>query len=460
MNRTTGNTFTLNKILPRLAGAKFFMASFAAGALLLSSCDKDSEIGLGVQPEGDLLKALITDTVSITTFSVKEDSIKTDDLPSGTAALGSYNDPVFGMTQASIYSQFLLPTNLTDGFGTGLSLDSIVLSVAYEGINPFYGTVNDGDMQTVKVYQLTESLSKDASYYSNQTLEIYPFPLGSATFNPKPVDQVVVGTDTVKAQLRIKLEKGFGEQILNAGASNLSSNTAFLNFFKGLHIRPETAGQAPGEGAILYFNLLDAESGLTLYYKVNGVTQNPYRLVVNSSAARYEHFTHTYPVGGPIKNQLSNPALGQQLSYLQSLGGLKTKVKFPYLAGYRDSGVVINRAELVVKADPSYITSAYPAPEKLFVVPVTSTGANGDLLSWPDFGEGANYYGGSYDAIAKEYRFNITRYAQGVITGSVTDYGLYLTVAGSAVSASRLVIGGGDNPTHGMELRLTYTKLK
>lgn len=442
-----------------MAGAKFFIAGIAAASLLAASCNEDTGIGLDVQPEGDLLNARTTDTVSITTFTIREDSIKTDDLPSGTAVLGSYNDPVFGYTEASIYSQFLLPTNLTSGFGTNLTIDSIVLALVYENINPFYGSVNDGDMQTVKVYQVTENISKEGSYYSNQNLETYPFAIGSKTFNPAPVDSVVVDSVNEKPQLRIKLDPSFGSVLLNAGAGNLSSNTAFLQFFKGLYITPETNGQQPGEGAMLYFNLLDSRSGLILYYKANNVEQAPYRLVVNSSTARFSNFIHTYPSSGPISMQLANPALGQQLTYLQSLGGLKTKVKFPYIDDYRDSNIVVNRAELVVKADPSYITTTYPAPEKLFVVPVTSTGANGDLLSWPDFGEGSDYYGGSYNPAAREYRFNITHYVQGIINGTIPDYGLYLTVSGSAVNASRLVIGGGDNASNGMELRLTYTKL-
>ena len=461
MKKTEKITFTLNEILPRMAGAKFFIAGVVAASMLVVSCNEDSVIGLDVQPEGDLLNARTTDTVSITTFTVKEDSVKTDDLPSGTAVLGSYNDPVFGQTQASIYSQFLLPTNLTSGFGSNLTLDSVVLALAYESITPYYGSVNDGDMQTVKVYQLTEALSKEGSYYSNEDKDVYPYPIGSATFNPRPnpTDSVKVGSVKEKAQLRIRLDSTFGSMLLNAGSANLGSNTTFLQYFKGLHIKPENSSQAPGEGAILYYNLLDAKSGVILYYKIGTAVQTPYRLVVNSSAARYGRFTHTYPSGGPVKSQLSNPALGQQQTYVQSLGGLKTKLQFPYIADYRDSGIVVNRAELVIKADPSYISTAYRAPEKLFIVPVTSTGTNGDLLSWPDFGEGASYYGGSYDAAAKEYRFNISHYIQGIISGTVTDYGLYLTVSGSAVNASRLVIGGGNNAAYEMQLRLTYTKL-
>ena len=90
----------LSEILPCARGAKFFIT----GSLLvaaLASCKKDSPVGLDVQPEGDLLHTRVTDTVSVRTYTVHEESVKTDELPSGTTLIGRYNDPVFGYAAAS-----------------------------------------------------------------------------------------------------------------------------------------------------------------------------------------------------------------------------------------------------------------------------------------------------------------------------------------------------------------------
>jgi hypothetical protein len=446
-----------NEILPRKRGAKFFIAgSFLMAAL--ASCDKDSPVGLDVQPEGDLLHTRVTDTASITTFTVREDSVKTDELPSGTAIIGSYNDPVFGYSAASAYAQFLLPTNAPNF--SGATLDSIVLSLAYDGTSPFYGSITDGDMQTFRVYQVVESLSKDASYYGEQTATVYPTDIGFKTFNPNVVDSVQVGNKKEKPQLRIRLDDTFGNLLLTAGATNLANNTNFLQYFKGLNIRPDNGSQPTGTGALLYFNLLDGKTGLTLYYQTATEDSLSYRMLVNSSAARFSHFEHNYPSSGPISAQLQDPSQGQNISYVQAMSGVKTKISFPTIAHLLDSGrVAINRAELVIKADPSYLSNAFHAPDKLFLVPVTSTGNNGDLLSWPDFFAGASSYGGTYNATTNEYRFNVSRYVQAIIDGKTADYGLYLTIAGSAVNGDRLVIGGGSNSAYGMKLRLTYTKL-
>lgn len=439
-----------------MAGAKFFIAPSLALSLLAVSCNEDSTIGLDVQPEGDLLHTRTSDTASIITYTLREDSVKTDDLPSGTALIGSYNDPVFGYTEASLYSQFQLPTNGPQ-LG-GLTLDSIVLSLAYEGLTRFYGSVTDGDVQTFRVYQVIEDIKKESSYYSNQTVNVYPVPLGSATFNPSVTDSVLVGGVKEKPQVRIKLDKTFGQLLMDAG-SNLDNNTVFTQYFKGLLIKPETPNQPTSEGAILYFNLLDGKSGLTLYYK-EGTVAKTYRLVVNANTARFGNFRHTYPSSGPVAAQLLDSTLGQNLTYVQSIGGVKAHILFPHLENFTDSGkIAINRAELVIKADPSYIESKYPAPNKLFLIPVTSTGAAGNLLTWPDFQEGLSYYGGIYDPAAKEYRFTINRHIQSILDGRTTDYGLYLVVSGNSVTADRLVMGGGGNPNHRIKLRLTYTKL-
>lgn len=440
------------EILPRVAGAKFFVAGAIALSMIATSCNEDSPVGLDVQPKGDLLNAVVNDTASIITYTLAEDSLKTDDLPSGTALLGSYNDPIFGYTEGSLYTQFRLPTNSPSLSGT---LDSIVLSLAYEGGSAVYGTT--ASAQTFKVYQVIQDISLQSAYYSNQSLNIYPSPVGSITFLPNITQQVNVGGVMEKAQLRIKLDQNFGNLLMTAGP-NLSSNETFTQFFKGLHIAPENGAQAPGEGALLPFTLLDSDSKLTLYYHSSTDTAE-YALEVNSSAARFSRFEHNY-AGTPVQAQLANPSLGQDLAYIQSMAGVKTKVVFPHITHFTDSGrIAVNRAELVIKADPATVTTEYPAPERLFLVPVTSTGANGDLLRWPDFEQGTAYYGGTYIAAAKEYRFNITRYVQSIIDKKATDYGLYLLVSGAAVNPERVVIGGGSNAANSMKLRLTYTKL-
>jgi len=72
-------------------------------------------------------------------------------------------------------------------------------------------------------------------------------------------------------------------------------------------------------------------------------------------------------------------------------------------------------------------------------------------------------FGGTYDKTKKEYHFNITRQIQSFLYNNNHKTGLYLTVSGRAVNASRVVIKGrhknNNNFPGRLRLNLTYTKL-
>jgi hypothetical protein len=78
----------------------------------------------------------------------------------------------------------------------------------------------------------------------------------------------------------------------------------------------------------------------------------------------------------------------------------------------------------------------------------------------PDYNEGSSYYGGAYNSTTKEYRFNIARYIQQILADKRNSNGIYLITQNGAVTASRLVLGGGDaSSAFQMKLNITYTKL-
>ena len=79
--------------------------------------------------------------------------------------------------------------------------------------------------------------------------------------------------------------------------------------------------------------------------------------------------------------------------------------------------------------------------------------------------EGASYFGGEYDGVNGEYRFNIARHVHGIISGEIQNEGLYLLVpnnlllSGSVVSGNRVVLGGPKSITEPMKLEIVYTQL-
>lgn len=451
--------------VPTIIGTNFFLC--AVISILICSCTNESSmIGLNVLPKKDLLDAKYNDTTSIVSYTVKSDSVRTDhaiqfefnNQGHYNNFLGSYNDPVFGKTTTSIYTQLSLPNNITNlylGNPDSLLLDSVVLSLAYRG--EYYGNL---DVQTIKIYRLNDALSLDSSYYSNRNLNYSSEESANISFIPNPFDSVSVAGVKRGPHLRIKLDKQLGNDILGHG--NFADNTAFIDFFKGLYITPGNAVQESGKGSILYLKIPDPLSALTLYYKKKSTpdTSYQYSFDINNTSARFNHYEHVF--SSTINEQLNDHSLGQNLIFVQSTAGLKAKIIFPFLKNWVKPGPVsVNKAEIILKVDPSFATSPYFPPPELFIVGIDSLGRN---TSIPDFSEGFSYYGGSYDPINKSYTFNVARYVQSVLDGKRKDYGLAIissenNLYGLMNDANRVVLGGGKNGLYKMSLHLTYTKL-
>jgi hypothetical protein len=439
----------LRKVMKPLS-AKFLSGVAIATTVLLSSCKKDtSDIGLDLL-QGDQLHGMFTDTLTVISHTRKVDSVKT----SKTASIicGNYYDPVFGVTNASFYSE-LYPekTGTSVDFGPDPQIDSIVLSLAYKG---YYGRPAP---LTFKVFQVTQRMYADSSYNSDTSLTYNSlFPLANVTLEPNTIDSVHADGLTYPPQLRM-------DKVLLSGLLNESIYTTlddFLDIFSGILVTASPTSLS-GNRALYYFNPSDARTKVTLYYHDASTpsTQVKFAYLMGGSSQRFNHFDHDYTLAPNITAQVNSPEFIQEdLVYAQGLAGLQVKLSIPYLMQLKAGGdIAINKAELVVKADPGTIDNFFTPPTQLVVVALDSVG---NYTTTPDLLEGQSYSGGTYDASAKAYRFNIGRYLQGVLNGSITDRGLMIIVSGGAIFANRVVLGGGGpNSAYRMKLNIIYTKL-
>lgn len=207
---------------------------------LIWSCKKEPDLlGLDLIPEEDLLNHAVIDTITINAITEREDTLRTDEL--ATMLLGSINDPVFGTTTASVYTQLRLPgTNIS--FGTDVAVDSIVLILPYKGI---YG--DSSSVQNITVYELDEAIQTsvksetgrtlDYPYYNFSTLQHKAVPVGQLSFVPNTVDSSMIDTVKVGPYMRIPLSLEFANRIVNANQivdTALKNNTGFLNAIKGI----------------------------------------------------------------------------------------------------------------------------------------------------------------------------------------------------------------------------------
>lgn len=420
------------------------------------SCKKEpSSLGLGLQPPGDALNVIYSDTTSITAYSQFVDSVRTDETT--TNLLGSFLDPVFGLSTASFYAQYRL-SNTAISFGTNPVMDSLVVSLYYAGI---YGDSNA--VLTVKVYEMDELINIDSNYYSNQSAAIKSTLLASHTFTPNLEDSVIVGSDTLVPHLRFNLSDlttELGEKLLSASEDDLNTNDNFLKYFNGLYF---TAEAATSGGAIVSFSLLSTISRMTIYYSNDENDSLRFDYFVNANSARFGHFDHDYSLGDPLfKAQLidGDTTLGLNQCYLQSMAGVKTFIKFPNLDNYYDDGrVAINEARLFLTVAEE---DAWVNPPVVLTL-VRSDGAGGYILLEDQF-EGLDYFGGIYDGDKKQYWFRITKSIQSILKSELPNNGFEIFISGGSLNADRLLLAGtspgGDIPPESrMKLVITYTML-
>lgn len=425
-------------------------------------CTNDpDEIGVGIMPDDERLTVLFSDTTTVRVHSVFADSIKTD--RTSRVMLGSYTDPVFGVSSVNLATQVTFST-VSVNFGENPVLDSIVFSLDYMAIpTPSGQSIKAyGDtmtMQTFKVFEIDEDLYFDTAYFSNYSLSLKAEELASVSLSFRPSDSIMVDTVKTKPQLRIRLSEEFGNSILNAPEDALESGEGFQDFMKGLYIlsEPVTAG-----GAIAFFDILASTSRLTIYYHNDENDRQSYPFFINDQVARFMTFTHDYDQGDAafVAQLNGDTTLGNEKFYLQSLGGVEAVVSFPYIQDwFNDQTIIINEAKLVFSNADS--ESDFAPPAELFFFVLNDNGTIGFL---DEQFEGEAYFGGRYNTDNGQYFFRVTQHLQQVLTGEKPNTPFSMGISGASLAPNRVVLVGSAPASaewqdKRVKLNLIYTKL-
>lgn len=297
---------------------KSFLQQFALGLgaiSLLVSCDKDyNEIGTDIVGDDHFGFELYTGA-SIKSYNQKLGPIASNNLPVN--ALGFYENPAFGTTQANFVTQVELATSNPEFNNVDpeeydtqpTAIDSVVLDI------PYFSTLLDQDEDGVKTYELdsiygnpeskfklsvyqsnyylrdldpTQSLGQQQLFYTDMNTEIDNFKVPTLlndlpTSDPQNLngqqnaqfffdkrehrtvtlndDDEEVETRSVPS-MRLHLNKAvFTSLILNAPTGQLANNQVFKNYFRGLYFKTESIGNA-GSMAMLNFK----GGKITIYY--------------------------------------------------------------------------------------------------------------------------------------------------------------------------------------------------
>lgn len=416
-------------------------------ALLWGACNKADEIGNGVLPADDIPGLLFSDTATILSFCITDDSIKSGGATNKTFLtsanpLGAQNDATFGTTVASLYAQVDLSKSSFD-FGTNFIADSLVLTMAYKEV---FGDTNSP--VTFHVYRLNDKINSDSTYFTSKDYFTYnPQEIGSATLLLTPKDSTTEFGVKRAPHIRIVLNPTLTAEFASKTQSNeLKINDDFLNFFKGIYITADVPSAAGG-GFIFTLDYKSVVSRMALFYHNDAGDSAVFAFPFNDYN-RVNRFKHDYS-GTPIATQLADSTTGSEYSYVQSLGGLQTKIKLPNIKNYNlINKRAINKAQLIIQADNSE-ASKYSAHKTISVF--TANGSN-------QITDKFRILPMAYDSVKSQYIADITVYAQQALTGKYEDLGLILKANGALVNAYRTRLFGNTPLDKRMKLKLYFTE--
>jgi len=410
-----------------------------AVAILFTACKKEwNELGSQLVVSDDL-ELFSFDEQEIKISVVKEDSLRS--LNSSTSYIGYLNDPYFGNTSASLYTEFRIPSTDID-FGLSAQADSIVLSLDIAG---YYGdtlsplTISVREMLETIETTTTDTLDVETvvNIYSTDDFDFDPQILNNAQQEFLPI---------ASSKLNISLSNTFAQQFLDTDSTNFADNEAFQSFFNGLYIAVD---QGLENGLLLELDLLSESSKLTLYYHNEFSDSLSYDFQINSSADRMTRWSHDYSAT-EIESALNMEFVSQ--GYVQGGVGLRTYVELPDLNILKDSNYVFHSAELIIPYISNELDSIFYGPSKLGLAAVNSDG-NLEVLTEDQNIQGSTYFDGNRDETTQTYTFNIARYIHKVVQEGYTN-SLALYVPTSVSQPQRLIINNNAQDGAGLRLKL------
>ena len=456
--------------MKREIAAKYkFAIGFVGMVMIFWGCTNDiNDLGKNLLLPGDLVHVRNYSERNIKAYTVSDGNQRTDE--PGYNLLGTFNDPIFGKTTADFACQFRL-TGYPD-FSKSPQIDSLVLHMYYKEV---YGSTKTSTTtetsQRVKVYELASDLFVDQKYYQDINLKglskgdiladysfVPKFKLdslsstyGSTKANPK---------DTVLQEINVKLDQKLIQKLMAADSLTWSDNDKFLKYFKGLYIE---AGDINIGGAIMKIATIPQASSipqgtyLVLHYHNSEKDSLYYSYAINENSARVSRFAHDYSKTA-FAAHLDKTDVQDTLIYLQTTGGLRSKILIPNLGAWSDStNFAINRAELIFQVDSTVtdLTKLLPAEQLV----LTALDKDGKEYFPSDLAFSSLYYGGTYNSKDKTYRFNIAKHMQEVIEKKKENYGFYLSTAFRSATFRRVVLKGATSKT-GIKLEIAYSKIR
>lgn len=393
---------TINKYLRKELLFPIFSSLLAL--FFLAGCQKQPSLVFGgsYTDQGTGANIILVDTSTIIMSTLLVDSTATT--ATGYLQVGSYNDDYLGNITSRAYWQVIPPTSLPTLDPRSTTYDSIGLVLFAKTGNPYYGDTTVFQKYVVnQIDTLYQEANGQNGWYSKNSLPLGPV-LGSASVRIFPnlntllsLSNTSQGTgDTV----RIPMDRALGEQLYNMiynKSDTITNGTKWQKWFHGLCLSP--GGNANGNPvANLIYSFKDS-AVMRIYYRQNAVISTGAFIdfpIGNKSFQFNNVITHYGGNGGwqnkPVDSLVRPTRLPQtppmttsnhtrHVSFVQTIGGLNTKLTFPNIRSIalRADYIGLLRATLTVRPVPGSFSTTWLLPP---AVGIYSTDQN-NLLGLP-----------------------------------------------------------------------------
>jgi hypothetical protein len=454
--------------MKRLHRTVQFLFFLVTSLVIFTRCQEtDSSIGFsGVESS---IETVMVDTFTVQMSTVLLDSIYSSN--SGRTLVGSYRDPVLGVTSSSAYFQ-ITPSILSYSITTEAIYDSIALLLTPDRYH--YGDTTITQELIVKQLNqsiigrtLDKNIFKDipASYffqngamYNTSETNTIGDDLGVLKYKPEPnnSDSISIRLNDVLGKKWFELARNNDQQIIYSGN--------FLNEFKGIKL-------TGSEGAVIGFST--AKIKVRIYYheptNAEYVTGSSFDIGLNGGP-QYNHieedFSSTDLTSLQRGKSLSSKITNNE-SFVQGGVGLITKIEFPYLHLLTEVNehVTLLHSVLTISAVQEY-PQVFDFPSQMVLYYANDLNIPTNVMTSETSSSSPNAAALNKDSELEtyaNYSFSINSYITNLVN-RVENYPKELFIGLNSTdfpnTVNRLRIGSPDNVNYKIKLRIYYSRYK
>ena len=459
----------INKTKKQMNKIKSILSVFLFGGLMVS-CNSDADdLGKNLFDGNSVTGNQVS--YDLVAYNINNgDAVRADSYALQRATLGAFTEGQFG-TQKSAYVTQVRLSKYAPDFGTNPIVDSVVLEIKpqYDATTKAVTTTNvthEGQVakQTLTKYEAVKYGNPAATMnidvheiatdlgavgtekLSNSTVTTSGVPLGTKVFSGNVYAVSINKTSdntallTKETGLRIQLNASyFQTKIANkSGAIELSNESNFINYFKGLKISVRE-----NDGYLI--NFAPNEVTMTMYYKSGGKS-NTFSFDLGSSNVHFSKISYTRSTTFNSVMANINSTNGDPLLYMQGMGGPGAGIKLNG-AGvsdlkrlYKERGAAILSAKVRLYTDINTWNNSYTKPVGFLVRKQGETDFITDLKTMLGNSNYSLVKAYSTNSNPSYYDIDITKTIKDIVEKEVEakdliiNIGEYLTSNGNLVS--------------------------